>query len=107
MIECRVGDLIDAQEGIERTAITLVREFNPSDIVGRGAGFFGGRQDPARRHVDEGRGRVDETPDQPRAGDAVDLWPLPRHPSRWFLSLFCARAPQRERSEEHTSELQS
>src|SRR5258708_25901270 len=50
-----------------------------------------------RRNVEELRSGIDEARDQPRAGDAVDLRPLARHP---------ARAAE-DRSEEHTSELQS
>src|SRR5262245_31218474 len=96
MIERRVDDPVDAQEGVERTAIAFMSEFDTGNVVGSGAGFLGGRQDPVRRHIDEGRDRVDETTDQPGAGDAVDLRPLPRHPLRWSLSLFCALAPKRE-----------
>src|SRR5262249_2350045 len=96
MIERRVDDPVDAQEGVERTAIAFMSEFDTGNVVGRGAGFLRGCQDPVRGHIDEGRGRVDETPDQPRAGDPVDLRPLPRHPLRWSLSLFCPLAPKRK-----------
>src|SRR5262249_32332908 len=96
MIERRVDDPIDAQKGVKRTTIALVREFDTCDIIGRGAGFLGGRQDAIRRYIDKRGGRVDETPNQPRAGDPVNLRPLPRHPLRWSLSLFCTLAPKRK-----------
>src|SRR5712692_2545014 len=96
VVERRIGDPVDAQEGIERAAIAFMGELDAGDVVGRGAGLLGGRQDAIRRYVDEGCGRIDETPDQPGAGDAVDLRPLPGHPLRWSLPLSRALAPERK-----------
>jgi hypothetical protein len=38
------------------------------------------RKDPGRGHVQKFRARVDETPDKPGTGDAIDLGALARDP---------------------------
>ena len=80
VIERRIADIVDAQEGIERAAFALVAELDAVDVVGRAAGLLGGSDHLARRHVDELRLRIDESRDQPRTRDAIDLRPLARHP---------------------------
>ena len=52
------------------------------DVEGRGLEALGDGQDFRRRHEQEHGLRIDEAPDEPRAGDAVDLRPRPRHPHR-------------------------
>src|SRR3978361_140963 len=88
MVESRILDAVDAQDGVERAALAFVREFDPVDVVGRPPGLFGDLEHVLGRDVNELRLRIDETPDQPWTGDAVDLRVLPRHP-------FARRSPDR------------
>jgi hypothetical protein len=81
-VECRIVDVIDPQKCIEATQLAVVREgLRARDVVGRGAGRGGDIKDPLGRNVEKAGLRVDETPDQPRTGDAVDLWPLAGDPA--------------------------
>src|SRR5581483_8644007 len=80
MIERRVSDLVNAQDRVERAALAFVREFDAVDVVRRGARLFGYGENLILGHIDELRVRIDEAADQPWAGNAVDLWTLPRHP---------------------------
>src|SRR5437868_3702198 len=104
MIERRLLDVVDAQDGIERAAFTLVREFHPIDVVRNPSGPLGNGNNLILRDVDEFCSGVDEAPDQPWAGNAVDLWALSRHPlartgadvaaRRQSLQVGDARAPK-------------
>ncbi|GCC47213.1 hypothetical protein chiPu_0031396, partial [Chiloscyllium punctatum] len=80
MVERRILDLVDAQNGIERAAFALVREFHAIDIVGNPARPLGDRDDLILRDVDELRIRIDEAPDQPGASNTVDLRVFTCHP---------------------------
>ena len=80
MVESRILDAVDAQDGVERASLAFVREFDPVDVVGRSARLFGDLEHVLGRNVNELRLRIDETPDQPWTGDAVDLRVLARHP---------------------------
>src|SRR4051794_28664067 len=88
MIKSRILDAVDAQDGVERTALAFVGELDPVDVVGRSARLFGDVKHVFGRDVDELRLRIDETSDQPWTGDAVDLRPFARHP-------FARRSPDR------------
>ena len=62
------------QEGIEAAELAVMRErLSAGDVVGGRASLGRHIEHAIRRHVDELSFRLDETPDQPRAGDAVDL----------------------------------
>src|ERR1700755_2666253 len=50
-----------------------MRELDAGDVIRLRAGFLARRQHLVGRHVEELRLLVDETLDQPRAGDAIDL----------------------------------
>src|SRR3954463_15511597 len=80
MVESRILDAVDAQDGVERAALAFVREFHPVDVVGRSARLFGDVEHVLGQDVNELRLRIDETPDQPWTGDAVDLRPFARYP---------------------------
>src|SRR5437660_12398796 len=80
MIERRVINVVDAQDGIERAALTLVREFHPIDVVGRSTRLERNGNNLVLRNVDEFCTGIDEATDQPRAGNSVDLRAFPRHP---------------------------
>src|SRR3954469_23433863 len=83
MVERRILDAVDAQDGVERAALAFVREFDPVDVVGRSARLFGDVEHILGRDVNELRLRIDETPDQPWTSDAIDLRVLSRHPLAW------------------------
>src|SRR6266566_8093142 len=80
MIERRVLDFVDAQNGIERAALALVRELHPVDVVGYPAHLLSDGKNLILRDVNELRIGVYEASDQPRAGDTVDLWMFACHP---------------------------
>src|SRR5258708_6101579 len=75
-----------------------MREFDAIDVVGRSAGLLGDGENLLCRDVNEFRAWIDEAPDQPGAGDAVDLRMLPGHPlgrrrSRSLAGWQASRAP--------------
>ena len=78
MVESRILDAVDTQDGVERAALAFVGEFDPVDVVGRSARVFGDVEHVLGRDVNELRLWIDETSDQPWTGDAVDLRVLPR-----------------------------
>src|SRR4051812_31699250 len=80
MVESPILDAVDAQDGIERTALTFVGEFDPVDVVRSSTRLFGDLEHVLGRDVNEFGLRIDEAPDQPRTSDAVDLRVLSRHP---------------------------
>src|SRR3954466_8703774 len=80
MVESRILDAVDAQDGVERAALALVGELDPVDVVRCSARLFGDLEHVLGRDVNELRLRIDEAPDQPWTGDAVDLRPFARHP---------------------------
>src|SRR5260370_11632889 len=83
MIERRVLDVVDAQNGIERAALAFMREFHAIDVVGYPARLLSDGKDLILRDVDELGIGIDEPPDQPGPGDAVDLRMLSRQPLAW------------------------
>src|SRR5262245_12600322 len=80
MVEGRILDAVDAHDGIEGAAIAFVGEFDALDVIGRCARRFGNVENVLGGDVDEFRLRIDEAPDQPRTGDAVDFRALARDP---------------------------
>src|SRR5216683_6190531 len=80
MIKRRILDLVDAQDGIERAAFALMREFHAIDVIRNPARLSGNSEDLILRDVDELCIGIDEAADQPGTGDAVDLRVLARHP---------------------------
>src|SRR5690242_19799980 len=50
------------------------------NVEGYGLFLLGDVEHPRRRHVEKDRIGVDETPDRPRAGDAINLGALARDP---------------------------
>src|SRR6187402_2062623 len=80
MVESRILDAVDAQDGIERAALALMGELDPVNVVGRSTRFPGDLEHILGRDVNELRLRIDEAPDQPWTGDAVDLRTFARHP---------------------------
>src|SRR6516165_1176474 len=55
-------------------------KFDAPDSVRNRAGLAGGRKYLERRHIKELSGGIDEAADEPRTGNAIDLWPLARDP---------------------------
>jgi len=80
-LERRVAQAVAVDEGVKAAAAADVRELDVGDVVGNRRALLRDAQDVRRRHVEELRVRVDEAPDQPRAGDAVHLGALARHPA--------------------------
>jgi hypothetical protein len=80
MVERRILDLIDAKDGIERAAVALMREFHAIDVVRNSTRLLSNGKHLIFRNVDEFRVGVDKAPDQPGAGDTVDLRMFSRYP---------------------------
>src|SRR5258705_9554282 len=80
MIERRILNAVDAQDRVERATLALVGEFDALDVVRRSARLLGDREHLLGRDVDEFRPRIDEAPDHPGTGDAVDLRALAGDP---------------------------
>src|SRR6266705_268674 len=70
------------QKSVEAAVIALVRKVNIRDVIRRRVAFLCRGEHLFRRNVEELRPGVDETRDQPGAGDAVDLRAFARHPAR-------------------------
>jgi hypothetical protein len=76
-----IGQVSVLDKGIEATELALLgKRLSPGNIVGRGTGFAGSRKKPIVRYVDELGIRFDESPDQPWAGDTIDLRTFARDP---------------------------
>src|SRR5271156_59812 len=80
MIQRRISDPVDSDDGVERAALALMGELDAVNVVRRGVERFGARNNFRRRHIKEFGPGIDEALDQPRAGDAVDLRTLARDP---------------------------
>src|SRR5262245_27786205 len=80
MVERRILDFKDPDDGIERTAIADMAKFSVLDVISGGALRLGDRSDVGHRNVEKLSKRVDEATDQPWASDAVDLRMLARDP---------------------------
>ena len=68
------------EHGVERAALALVADLDALDVERDRAGVGRDVFHLGRIDIEDARLRVDEAADQPRAGDAVDLRPPPRHP---------------------------
>src|SRR5262245_10085579 len=80
MIERLIVDVVDANDGIEGTLVANVAKLHVLDVVGRSVDVFGDLADIIWRNVDEFGVRIDETADQPRTRDAIDLRMFARDP---------------------------
>jgi hypothetical protein len=81
MIESGVRQVVMLDEGVKAAELAVMRErLGARNIIRGRAGFPGGREHLIDRHVDELGISFNEAPDQPRAGNAVDLRPLARNP---------------------------
>src|SRR5215218_6219056 len=91
-VEARCGQLEMADDGVEGTELALMGEgFRAWQIVGGGAEFGRLGEDLAGGDVDELGIGLDEAPDQPGAGDAIDLRALAGNPLRHHTSpRFCS-----------------
>src|SRR5258708_213716 len=79
-IQSRVLDIEDADDRIEGAAITYVPEFGALDVIWNTAGLIRNCGDLIRWHIDEFGTRIDEARDQPRTGNAIDLWVFAGNP---------------------------
>src|SRR6185312_4967571 len=61
------------QDALERATAVFVPEIHPRDVIGRRTLASSDIQDVSSGDVEELRLRIDEPPDQPGAGDAIDL----------------------------------
>ena len=77
-----IGEMIILDKGVEGAALAAMGEGDARDIIGNGAGIFRNLENVSGRHVDETRVGVDKSPDQPGAGDPIDLWPFASNPQR-------------------------
>ena len=73
MIERRILDVVDSQNGVERAALAFMREFDSIDVVGSSAHRLGDIENLLCRDVNEFRAWVDKASDQPGAGNSIDL----------------------------------
>src|ERR1700675_2666520 len=80
MIERLVLDVVDAQDGIERAAFALMGEFHAVDVIGNSTRLLSNRDYLILRDVGELRIGIDEAPDQPGAGNTIDLRVFSRLP---------------------------
>src|SRR6266513_1359787 len=80
--ERRIGQAIMADERVEAAALAFVRKVHVGDVVRGRVALLRRGEHLLRRNVEEFRSGIDEAREQPRAGDAVDLGPLARHPAR-------------------------
>src|SRR5258708_30484419 len=80
MVERRVLDVVDPQNGVERAALAFMREFHAIDVVWYPARLLSDGEDLILRDVDELGIGIDEAPDQPGTCDTVDLRMVARHP---------------------------
>src|SRR5882757_11465631 len=76
-LERWVGQAGVAEQHLEAAAVALMGEFGLEHVE---AQFAEARRVVFARHELKRSPCVDEAPDQPRAGDAVDMHPLARHP---------------------------
>ena len=93
---CRVGAAHDRRQaqqrlggeaqlldhGVEGAGLAAMAPEHVLDVERRGVEPLRHGRDLGRRHEQEHGSGIDEAADQPRAGDAVDLGPRPRHPDR-------------------------
>src|SRR5258705_4002399 len=80
MIERRIPDVVDAQDGIERAAFALMREFHTIDVVRDPTGLLGDGKDLILRDVDELCIGIDKAAYQPGTGNTIDLRVFACHP---------------------------
>src|SRR5882672_240918 len=80
MIERRILDLVDAQDGVERTTLALMRKFHLIDVVRNPTRLLGNGKNLILGDVDEFCIGIDETSDQPGTGDTVHLRVFACHP---------------------------
>src|SRR6516165_4429976 len=91
-VECSIPDLVDSQEGVETAQLAVMRKrLGTGDVVRCRATCRSHVKDPLRRGKKEGGLRVDEAPNEPRAGNPVDLWPLAGDPAPGGDGYFLAK----------------
>src|SRR5205807_159866 len=91
-----ICNTVNSQERIEGAAIAFVRKLDAGHVVWCGPGFTCNRHNAIRGHVDKARRRINEAANQPWTGNAIDLWPLTRHPLRRVMFLAVALASHRQ-----------
>jgi hypothetical protein len=74
------GEVLDQR--VEAAALAAMRDVRARDVVRHRGATLGFLEHLRRRHVVEGRERIDEAADEPGTGDAVDLRALARDPAR-------------------------
>src|SRR5882762_6798615 len=82
LLERRVRQAVVLQKSVKAAALALVGEVHVGDVVRRGVALLRSGEHLLRRNVEEFRAGIDETRDEPRAGDSVDFRTLARHPAR-------------------------
>ena len=101
---CSSGSRLELElldHGVEGARLAAMAPEHALDVERRRTEALGNGRDLGRRHEQEHGRRIDEAPDQPRAGDAVDLGPRARHPDRAAPArrgreaCRCARAARR------------
>jgi hypothetical protein len=80
VVECRVLDVVDAQDGVERAAFALMREFHGIDIVRNPTRPLGDGENLFLRDIDEFCIGIDKAPDQPGTSNAINLRMFSRNP---------------------------
>ena len=68
------------EHGVETAVVASMAPEYPVDIEWRGVEFFRDSEHLGGRHEQELRARIDESPDQPRAGHAIDFRSMARNP---------------------------
>ena len=81
----RQTELLDHH--VERTEFAAMTPEHVFDIERNGVEALADRDNLGRRHEQKHRVRIDEAPDQPGAGDAVDLRPRAGHPDGAALGV--------------------
>src|SRR5262245_4306515 len=75
VLQSEIGD-----HGVETTSLTTVRQSHARDTEGNGVASRRFLNYASRRYVVDDRHWIDEAPDEPGAGNAVDLRPRSRYP---------------------------
>src|SRR5215212_10355502 len=91
MIEGRMFDSVDADNGVERAAVVHVPELDAFNVIGRSAYILSHLGNVIRRHVNKFRVRIHEAADQPGTGNAVNLGMFARHPFVFGRPALAAR----------------
>src|SRR5262245_13941132 len=80
MLKRRIGNVVDAEEGIEGASFAFMGELNVGNVVGDGVLGLGFGEYLVGGHIAELGIGIDEAADEPRTRDPINLGPLASNP---------------------------